>query len=84
MDVREWPWFRATTGSVWHVVESRQELDLRAACGYTRRWSKAEQTRSTVPPGRACETCLQRSGTDRRTGETRAANAGARRRDDSL
>ena len=82
LDVREWPWFRATAGSVWHVVELRQDLDLRAVCGYTRRWSKSEQTRATVPPGRSCETCLNRSGTERRNGTEPAADVGGRRRDD--
>ena len=82
MDVREWPWFRATAGSIWHVVDARQDLDLRAVCGYTRRWSKAEQIRSTVPPGRSCEVCLRRARLERRTGEGPAGDVGGRRRDD--
>ena len=81
VDVREWPWFRATGGSPWHVVEARQDLDLRAVCGVTRRWSKAEQTRSPVPPGRSCDACLRRSGIERRKAD-RPADAPRRREDD--
>jgi hypothetical protein len=82
VDVREWPWFRATEGVTWHVVEARQDLELRAVCGYSHRWATAEQTRSSTPPGPSCDPCLRRAGLERRNGVARPEGLVGRRRDD--
>ena len=62
MDIREWPWFRATARSAWHIVDRREDQELRALCGYAHRWARSEQTRSAVAPDRACAICLGKAG----------------------
>jgi hypothetical protein len=55
---RERAWFRAGRMGAWHAVERREDLLLRAACGYTRTWARSQQTRAIDPPDQACPKCL--------------------------
>ena len=68
MDGRERAWFRASKNHGWHVLSARDDLVLRAMCGYLRSWVTSEQTRAPDPPGRGCARCLNAIGIEPTSG----------------